>query len=337
VKKILGNLARIAVSLLLLWLVLRKVDVSQTANIVRTASVPLLLLSLVFMVAVTVAGAWRWKILLGAQGIRLGLARLAEYNFIGMLFSNALPTTVGGDVARAYYVGRDTERTADSFAAVIADRVVGMVALICLAFMVLVVFLVLQRGQYMGDFYWIGGVLVACLVLAVLFFNRRLLAPIKRLKAIPLARRVGGRLKRLYNALYVYRHSPRTVARAFIVSFVIQSLNITAFYFVGAALHLDLSPILFFLYIPIIASISTLPISTGGWGLWENVFVFFFTKEEITSSEAFSLGLLCHLVIVANSLGGGLFLLLQRGGPAREAVTGVSLTGEEDTARPGQA
>ena len=54
------------------------------------------------------AGVFRWKEILAAQGLRLPLSRVFSIFFIGQFFNAFMLGACGGDVARAYYASRDT-------------------------------------------------------------------------------------------------------------------------------------------------------------------------------------------------------------------------------------
>src|SRR5262249_56931072 len=52
------------------------------------------------------ASSWRWRMLAGVLGFGGSPARYAAYYFIGMFFNLLLPSSVGGDVVRAWYLAR---------------------------------------------------------------------------------------------------------------------------------------------------------------------------------------------------------------------------------------
>ena len=59
----------------------------------------------VYLVA-QVVSSLRWLLLARVLGVRGGLGRFTAYYFIGMFFNLVLPTSVGGDVVRAWYLCR---------------------------------------------------------------------------------------------------------------------------------------------------------------------------------------------------------------------------------------
>ncbi len=76
----------------------------------------------------------RWQLLLRIQGFRLGWARATGILFIGEFFLTFTPGLVGGDAMRIYYLVKDSpEKTVDAVTVVLMDRIMGLLALICLA------------------------------------------------------------------------------------------------------------------------------------------------------------------------------------------------------------
>ena len=78
--------------------------------------------------------AWRWNLLLRAQGVRLGLRETFSLSMIGALFNTVIPSAVGGDVMKGYYVSRRAgPAKAQALATILVDRVLGLLGLVMLA------------------------------------------------------------------------------------------------------------------------------------------------------------------------------------------------------------
>src|SRR5262249_29123467 len=48
--------------------------------------------------------AWRWNLLLDAQGVALTFRQVFSLTMIGVLFNAVIPSSVGGDVIKGYYI-----------------------------------------------------------------------------------------------------------------------------------------------------------------------------------------------------------------------------------------
>src|SRR5438270_1933004 len=118
---------------ILVWLARSgKLNLSRMAGALEHWPMLLIIVAVVYLqIAVT---AWRWSLLLRAQGFCIGPGQAVRLNLIGCLFNMVIPGSVGGDVMKAYYITRDvTGRKAEAVATIVLDRVVGLLGLLMLA------------------------------------------------------------------------------------------------------------------------------------------------------------------------------------------------------------
>src|SRR5262249_54702847 len=71
---------------------------------------------------------FKWKLVLGAMGLSLPFHRLGEQYLLGIFFNNFLPTMIGGDSARVYYLGRQ-EGYATIATSILVDRGLGFLSM----------------------------------------------------------------------------------------------------------------------------------------------------------------------------------------------------------------
>ena len=67
----------------------------------------------------------RLKIVLGAQGLPLRYPDVLYLTFIGYFFNHFLPTAVGGDVVKAFYISKISKQAMRSYTSVFMDRFLG--------------------------------------------------------------------------------------------------------------------------------------------------------------------------------------------------------------------
>jgi glycosyltransferase 2 family protein len=106
VRKHLTFAAQCVVSIGLLTLLFRRLDLSALRLLYATMPIWFYLLSLGVVIAGQVLYAWRWRQLLAASGVSVPLATVVRQYFIGIFLNNFFPSTVGGDMAKVYYLGR---------------------------------------------------------------------------------------------------------------------------------------------------------------------------------------------------------------------------------------
>lgn len=299
-KKHLWTWGRIIVSLVLMVLALKSVDLGRILLILKSADVRLLLLAFFLNVLVTVFLTLRWEVLLKSQGLHVGFGRLCATYFTSLFFANILPTTIGGDLVRAYYVWKDTAKRAVAVASVLVERLIGSFSLFAIA-LVAAGLVAGQKGS--REFLLVVGLATLALLSCVwLFFNRRFVAFLDKLVGSPslFGLRVKG--KRLYESMLTYLDKRRAALEVFLITLVLQVFVIFMWYAVGRALGFKIGLVAYFLYIPVIGVVNVLPLSINGWGLQEWSCVGLFMRAGLVRDEAMILSIVNHLIVVATSL-----------------------------------
>ena len=122
------------ISVTLLVLLFRSLDLTALRRLYLTLPIWYYLFSLGIVVAGQVLYVWRWRLLLGASGIDVSLATATQHYFIGMFLNNFFPSTVGGDMAKVYYLGRQHGYRPVA-ASIVLDRLlsIGVLALLAAA------------------------------------------------------------------------------------------------------------------------------------------------------------------------------------------------------------
>ncbi|HTY08988.1 MAG TPA: lysylphosphatidylglycerol synthase transmembrane domain-containing protein [Candidatus Edwardsbacteria bacterium] len=311
IKKTVTLLLRIAISLALIAWILYKVDRRQLMGTIRAIDPWLALLAVAAYVVVNGLCAWRWQVLLRARGVETGFWPLQRYFLNGLFFGNFLPTTVGGDLMRAYLVADQCSKRSDALASVLVDRVIGLFGVILTGVAGLI--LVARTGQELALLKAMAVSITAALLLVALFLNKALVRKFRWMLRVPLIERIEQQLVDFYHSIYVYRTHPLAVVWAFLQSLLIQLMVVVTAYCIALSMHLGISIRPFVLYMPVIGAVSMVPVSINGWGLQEGAFIVFFGRAGLSRPEALSLGFLYHLVAVAISLAGGLLWLFYGG------------------------
>src|SRR5688572_1341537 len=110
----------------MLWLIFRSVGANTIAQALSRIDLPLLLAAFGVLLLQFLIMAWRWKVLLRllfGKDIRLGTLALSIGQ--GMLASQALPATVGGDAYRIALVAGRVGALA-AVRSVVCDRLLAL-------------------------------------------------------------------------------------------------------------------------------------------------------------------------------------------------------------------
>ncbi len=125
------------------------------------------ILSLLVIPVVIPTNCLKWKILIEHQGRPVKFYYLLRVYCIGYFFSNLLPSNVGGDVMRAYYLGRHFRNASMAAVSVFIERLSGIVALMALS----VLAPLLQPSLYKHGFIYvtiIGALLFLIIIIGML-------------------------------------------------------------------------------------------------------------------------------------------------------------------------
>ncbi len=112
------------VTIALMWLLFRSFNWPAFVSGVRRISPALYVGSLLAVSGGQVLYAARWRVVLDAMRLKVPFGEVLRQYAIGLFFSNLMPTAVGGDAAKVYYLGR-TFGYVEVGASVVVDRVLG--------------------------------------------------------------------------------------------------------------------------------------------------------------------------------------------------------------------
>lgn len=254
----------------------------------------------------------RWKLLLGALGLRVRFLRALRLSLAGVASNQVLLGSIGGDVVKAALVARDEgvpatlqSKTRAVFALVM-DRSIGLVTLLAIGTLAAL----MRAGAQDGLALRFGialGVPLAGLV-AILAWARRH-APKDATSTL------GGILSSVHGALRSYRRRPGVLALAGLLSLFSHTCFIGAVASLGHALGMSLPWYRYFQISPIIEVLQTVPISPAGWGVAETLYLVLYGEAGESAVSALSLALSMRAVILVLAVVGvpGLVLLLKRG------------------------
>jgi glycosyltransferase 2 family protein len=263
-----------------------------------------------------VIGAWQWQGLLRGAEIRLPFWKVLSYYHVGLFFNNFLPANVGGDVARVLDASRTGASRATAFSTVLMDRLIGTVALAGLA---LVTTLPAVDHFHLTMVYLaLVGFFVVSVGMVWAVFHPALLPALERLLA-----RIGlggfkPALDDLATRLQGFRDQRELFLRLLAVALVVQIARIFVHVLVARGLGLHIQLTYFFLLVPMLAVVISLPISLNGIGVREGAGIVLFGLVGVGRAAAFGLQFTTYLVAVAVSLLGGVVFLARL--PRRRAL-----------------
>ena len=317
-RKHLTFAAQCVISIALLFLLFRSLDLAALRSLFATMPLWFYLLSLSAVLGGQVLYAWRWKQILAASGVPVTVGTAVQQYFIGIFLNNFFPSTVGGDMAKVYYLGRHHGYRPIA-ASIVLDRLlsIGLLALLATAM------------------YWIAPDPSPQFVATRAFVTALAVCLIGGL--VLAARGTGGLPQRLsrFGTLAVgfaeraqrFRYDMAAAARR--PQVVVQSAAVVATYFFvltavyRAFLLINTSahpPYLTLLTAVTTASLlSNIPVSVNGLGLREQLHAILLQPLGVPREAAVAISLLIFAHLLVSSLL-GLFFWMRLPAPVKSQI-----------------
>ena len=308
-KSALNTLLKLAVSAGLLYYLVLQTDL-EGLGAAFAATVPsLFLLAVAFFVVSNGLGACQWYLLLRAHQLPIGFRQATVFYLTGVFFNNVLLGNIGGDALRIYDVRRLTGRTSGAAAATFMDRFVGLLSTCTLA---LIACFAVAEVRVPGVISVLVPVWAALVLLLAMGLSGRVGRLLEGLATRILPDRAGRKAASLRRSMAVYRDRGWLLVGVWAVSLGVQFSRVLVYWSAGLAAGLHAGLIYFLAFQPVAAVIAALPISIGGLGIRENIFVELFGSVGAPESRAFAMSLLGYAAGVIASLLGGVAFVVRR-------------------------
>jgi hypothetical protein len=306
-----------------------RVHRQQIAEALHHASPSWLVLGVLCYGLVEVLGAMRWNLLLRVQGFQLSWRRTVSIFLIGLFLMTFTPGLIGGDAARVFYVIQEApERKGSAVLAVAMDRLIGLISLILLAALV-----VLLRYHWLASTAATGGLEYVTLVIlaasAGLLVVSLLAAKLPWLSMLQRHPAISRRLRETGDTLKAYQRHWGLLLRALLNTLAAHILYFVTFYCAARAFGVLGGPAPaawrgfwdMFCIMPIVNTLTALPISFAGIGIRETLFqVLLNDLCGIPGGVAAAIGSIGFGMRALWGIPGGLLLLRYRTSRAESAI-----------------
>ncbi len=300
-RNFLSLLFRVGLSGALLIYLFRKMDTASLKEALQNANFVYLAAGAVVFFVIHGILLVRWLLFVHALKLDVPLGSLVRYFFVGLFFNLFLPSSTGGDLIKALGVCQYTPHKAKVVASVVLDRLSGFVAIVLVAFVSFVVGYRWIRDVSLLFSIAILGVLVA-VILTVLFNERLFSFGCRVFSRFP---KVKNSLMNLHYTIAFFKDSPSAIRGAIFASCISQILLALTFFLIAKALHQNIPMVYFFIFVPMICVVASLP-SIGGLGVRDAGAAHLFAKVGVASSIAVGITLINFAFMVAVGLLGGL-------------------------------
>lgn len=311
IRQILIQSFKIIISGFLIGFLLHKIGIHKVATYIGTANIYWLGGALSLFTASHFLGSFQWKLLLSSESIQIPWKKIVSFYFVGLFFNNFLISGLGGDFFRMIDVRRYAKNGTGAVSTVFLDRFAGLFVLSAMS--LLTAPLVLIREESRSYLEMPFAILVTGWIFVLFFlFNKKFARPFAWLLKKIIPEGITAKVREVYQKIHNFGRNKKLLFKIIIISFVIQSARIMTHYLLGKSLGIRISPLYFFLIIPMVAIMASLPISLGGVGVREQSGVVLFGIVGVSALQAFSMEFLAYLVAVVSSIPGGIVFMLRR-------------------------
>jgi uncharacterized protein (TIRG00374 family) len=280
-------------------------------EILRQLNIAIFALALCIFVISQVIIALRWWLLLRTQSIFIDFWASVKLYFLGWFYNNFMPSSVGGDLIRAWYVTRHTDKKFQAVLSVFVDRIIGLSSTLIIAVFFYSIFLWGQASkiftsgekktgllksiaEHKSYLFWLLVVIAA--LFCVILLHRRGRAILQ--KAWSSLRNHSLRMiKKLKDAIILYCRKPLVILQAFGLTVFLQLLTITGFWFLGTNLGIEASIKYYYVFFTLTWVLGAVPVSIGGAVVVEGLLAYMFIHIAGVQAEAALALALCQRIV----------------------------------------
>ncbi len=298
-----ADFIKAAVSFGLLAAIAFKVDLGEVKERFMEASVWMATLGVACLALQMILGGLRWKVVTDAVGANLSLAYETRWFTVASFVNQALPSTIGGDAARAYKAHRDGMELSAAVNSVFLERASGTLAL-------LLVMIVMQPSFSVRAGAENGVILLAITLIStsagvvglILFvWMKKLPLDLDRFKWVALIRAAATDTRKIFL-------SPTALSRLLFWGGATYVNLCFSVYLLALSLGLSVTFLDCMALVPPVALAAALPISLSGWGVREGMMVALFVHIGVPGDSALALSVALGLASILVSLPGAISL-----------------------------
>lgn len=291
----LKGIIKLAVSALMLWLVLRVVELDELQQTFRSIPLRLAVTVIILYSLTQLVNCWKWWLIARSAGVTASYPVALRATFVGMFANFFGLGTIGGDMLRGVLLAAGQGKKAEGIASVLADRALGL-AVLTLIGLLATIFFNLQLLP--------ASTLAILAGFALCVFGGWFLGPLAVLRYFPHNNRFRRKVERVMG---VFPRSPQMMLRLAGISVLFHFMQIGLQWHIVRELGVRAPFSAMLSSVPFVNIVSTLPISWNGLGVRENAYLYFFFPAVLPAREqVIALGAIWLLGVTCSSLIGGL-------------------------------
>lgn len=302
IGRLLSFAIKFAVSVGLLWLLARGIDLEAVGRQIVGADPLLLIVAVLLAAAVLPMAAIRWQLVTRAIHQPVSVRDAMSITTIGWFFNQTLPSTIGGDAVRIFLAWRTGITKTGAIHGIVLDRLMGLFVVLALATLFLQP-LLSGLSDVFQKWFLVAFIAAGYAGYFLLFaMTGTFAAWLDNIRVVRLVRALSRDARETLLSL-----SPGGVI--LVISVVLQIVQIASVYVIAVALGIDVSFTAIMIALPAVLLISSLPISLAGWGVREQSMVLALGAMGVAATDALAISVLLGLSWIVIGLPGALVWL----------------------------
>lgn len=299
-KKIFNSkLFRFVVSVVLIYFAFKKVNVVKLFDEIGKVPLWFVFVNIILSFLMVVLISLRWSLLLFTKVKIKTILTFTRASFLAAFYSLFFPTAIAGDISKwmiIHYKYSEIPKT-KVLGSVVLDRFIGFSMLMFLGLISAIIGR--KTGLIIPDyiFYLLIVLVITCFLIYVViyFFDMSKLLP------------KNNFLHRFDYAFELLKNKNKSqITKSLLISLLSETVWILQMWFVSWQFGANLSVLTIFVFIPIISMILVLPISIGGFGAREQLYLLFFSQVGSSNESILLMSTFLGILGVINSLFGGI-------------------------------
>lgn len=240
-----------------------------------------------------------------ALGFRKNYLQLLQLIFVGAFFNNFLPTTVGGDALRGYYLKKGSHvSTSKAAACIVYERYIGMIVLfwITSAAFILQDIGVISKStwqvpQELAVFSHVCSIVTIFIIPFLPQINTLIFGKSNWLQ------------RKVLEPVIVFWKDLKLITNVLFLSILLQVFVIICHFFIAQSLNIQIPFSYYLIFYPLTTLAGFMIPSLNGLGIREGAYIYFLKQVNIGTDQGLAFSICWLIILFITSVIGGLIYL----------------------------
>ena len=295
-----SKIFQIIISFLIITYLLKDVDQLLIFNIIKTIDPIKFFYTLIILFISLLLYPYKWWVILRFLGMKLSFGLIYNLNLVASFYNMVLPTRLGGDFLKYFILTKNNDTNGEKIAAsILIDRIFNLIAIA----IIFIVSTINTSYNYYSIYFWIISIFGTSLVLVKItpkILNFKNIRRFKLIKSMFIS----------FDYLNIFFNSFKKSIFIILTSFVNVMVTFFMSYSIGLAIGIEISFSYYLYFMSLTSIVTIIPISLGGFGIREGIYIHFLGILNVSKELALSLSIVSYLLMLLPSFFGYLISIV---------------------------